>query len=108
MSFADDLIKEAPTFKDLLGAIMDERRNHIKDSDTYKHIEQAIKDKCEEAARDLSSYILLGDLGLSSNSALFKSIKYKFSPNMLLDTIKCVCKKLELEFDGTKISWGKY
>lgn len=105
MTLSDDLISEAPTFKDLLWAIMDERRSNIKESDTYTCIERCIRDKCEEAARDLCSHILLGDLALTSNLALFKSMKYKFSPNMLLDTIRCVCEKLELDFDGKVISW---
>ena len=102
---ANELINAAPSFKDLLEAIMEERRNGIRDSDTYKFIECTIKEKCEEAARELKTSILLGEVGLINNS-LFKTMKYKFSSPMLLDSIYCICRKLELEFDGREISWG--
>lgn len=97
----------APTFKDLLQAIVDERRKIIKNTDFYKYIEKSIRAKCEEAARDLNEEICLRDLYkyLISNE-LFNTLGAKFSANTLNDTIKCICNDLGLDYKDGVISWG--
>ena len=96
----------APSFKDLLQAIVEERRSSIKNTDFYKYIEKGIRAKCEESARELREEITLHDLSkhLCSNT-LFQTLKVKFSAEILLDTIKCICKDLGLEYKDGVISW---
>lgn len=96
----------APTFKDLLHAIMDDRRQHLKNTDFYKYVEKSIRAKCEEFARNLHYKITIQDISraLISNE-LFKTLGAKFSVEELLYTIKCVTEDLGLEYKDGVISW---
>mgnify|MGYP001290614565 CR=1 FL=1 len=107
MSNLSSLIDEAPTFKELLWAIMDEKRNNIVNTELYKFLEKRIRERCEEGARKLRGSINLIELDLHSSDALFKHMSSGMSSSVILDTIKCICNKLELEFDVDIISWGR-
>ena len=97
----------APSFKDLLQAIVDERRKAIKNTDFYKCVEKSIRAKCEESARDLKVEIRFKDLCKQLLSdELFKVVGAKFSAEILIDTIKCICNDLELNCKDGVISWG--
>ena len=96
----------APSFRDLLQAIVDERRKAIKNTDFYKYVEKSIRAKCEEAARDLKVDIHFKDLCKQLLSdELFKVVGAKFSAEILIDTIKCICNDLELNYNDGVISW---
>lgn len=107
MSNLTSIIDEAPTFKDLLWAIMDEHRAQLLNSKLWIFLESQIKIKCEEAALNLKTSITIQDLNICSSSSFFKSIGSKYSNDALLDTIHCICDKLDLDFDSKTISWGR-
>lgn len=95
-----------PSFKDLLQAIVQDRRNIVKNTDFYKYVEKSIKSKCEEEARNLREEISLHDLSKHlCSSALFQTLGAKFTAEVLLDTIKCICRDLGLEYKEGVISW---
>lgn len=106
MSNLSLLINEAPTFKDLLWAIMDENRSKIAGSEFWIFLETRIRSKCEEAALNLKSSITLQELELHSSNLFFKTLGSKYTNCVLLDTIQCICDKLDLEFDEKTISWA--
>ena len=74
----------APSFKDLLQAVIEERRSSIKNTDFYKYVEKGIRAKCEESARELREEITLHDLSkhLCSNSF---SLGMTYTSNYLIN-----------------------
>lgn len=106
--FARDIIEKAPTFKELLWAIMDEKREHLLNTDLYKFIEKRIKDRCEEAANNLKDHIPLEELRFYNSDQLFKSMnKGNYNSSSIIEIVRCVCEKLDLNFNGNAISWGR-
>lgn len=107
IDITQQIIDEAPTFKDLLLAIMEDKRSSIKPTDFYTALEARIKQKCENTASALGSSIHISNLDIQSSPLFFKSLtKINYSNTLLIDTIRCICECLGLNFDGQTISWG--
>jgi hypothetical protein len=101
----NDLLIEAPSFKDLLHAIMEDRRKDIITTEPYKYIFGCIKGKCEIAACNLQSSIALKDLGLTFTPSA--KVKYVLTESMINEMIHMACDALELECTNERISWGR-
>lgn len=104
----NDIINEAPTFKELLWAIMDEKRDQLLSTDLYKFIEKRIKEKCEEAALNLKSSIKFEELGFHNCDQFFKNMtRGGYNSGAILEMVRCACEKLDLKFSGQVICWGR-
>lgn len=104
----NDIINEAPTFKELLWAIMDEKTDQLLKTDLYKFIEKRVKEKCEEAACNLKDYITFEELGLHNSDQFFKNMtRGGYNSGTIVQMVKYACKKLDLKFTGPTIHWGR-
>jgi hypothetical protein len=103
-----DIIEEAPSFKELLWAIMDEKTEQLLNTDLYKFIEKRVKERCEEAACNLKDYITFEGLGLHNSDQFFKNMtRGGYNSDTIIHMVKCACKKLDLKFTGPTIHWGR-
>ena len=106
--FAHDIIEKAPTFKELLWAIMDEKTEQLLNTDLYKFIEKRIKEKCEEAACNFKDHITFEGLGLHNSDQFFRNMtRSGYNSGTIVHMVNCACKKLDLKFTGPTIHWGR-
>jgi hypothetical protein len=106
--FSHEIIEQAPSFKELLWAIMDEKRDQLLSTDLYKFIEKRIKEKCEEAALNLKTYITFENLSLHNCDQFFKNMtKGGYNSGVIVEMVRYACEKLDLKFNGQVICWGR-
>ena len=104
----NDIINEAPTFKELLWAIMDEKKDQLLNTELYKFIYKRVREKCELAAQNLRHSIMFAELGLHNSDQFFKNMtRGGYNSETIVEMVKYACENLDLKFTGGSIHWAR-